>query len=567
VKLSFLSNMSLKKKLLGGFLLTAIITIIVGGKGLLNISKTVADIDDMKTIDLELLVSAEQLQIMALTHRRYEKDFFLNIGNPKKQEKYLDKFQSVSEKTKATLAKIVPMVEADPNLSNELKSAMKQSQTSYNDYAAGFVALTDKVLATPDITPQAANKMMKPIKEAIYKFEDGLGLLVVDAEKVIGEVTTTLVAEGHGSRMVIGLFLLIGVIVSILLGLLISRAITKPVLEAVKFAEKMSAGDFSAAIETDRKDEIGLFLIALNQMATQLKSTIQNVVMGINTLTESSTELATISEQLTSDAKNTSGRSDSVATAAEEMTANLNAVAAAMEQSTTNASMVAAATEEMSTTIAEIATNADKARTISSEAVEQAESASESMADLGRAAKDISHVTETITEISEQTNLLALNATIEAARAGEAGKGFAVVANEIKELAKQTAEATMDIKEKIDDVQSTTDQTITQIDSVTTIITDINDIVNGMATAVEQQSSATQEITANISQASEGMQEVNENVSQSSAVSGSITEEITDVNHSSDQMLASSNSVRESSTNLSDMAEQLKQAVARFKFA
>lgn len=109
------------------------------------------------------------------------------------------------------------------------------------------------------------------------------------------------------------------------------------------------------------------------------------------------------------------------------MTSNLHAVAAAMEQSSTNASMVASATEEMSATIAEIASNADKARKISNDAVRQAASASEAMATLGRAARDISHVTETITEISDQTNLLALNATIEAARAGDAGKGFAVV--------------------------------------------------------------------------------------------------------------------------------------------
>lgn len=567
MNLSFLLDISLRKKLLGGFLLTAIITGIVGGVGLLNISRNVEHFSEMKSGDLELLVGAEHLEIMALTHRRYEKDFLLNIGNPQKQEKYLEKFHNVSEKTKVMLSHIVPMVKADPHLSNEVKIAMQRSQDSYNEYINGFIALSDRVLANPGLTPQAANVMMKPHKEAIYTFEGGLELLIVDAEKMIQETTATLVAEGHASRMVIGIFLFVGILVSVLLGLLITRAITRPVLEAVQFAEKMSTGDFSAVIETNRRDEIGLFLIALNQMAAQLKSTIQNVVMGIHTLTDSSTELATISEQLTADAKNTSGRSNSVASAAEEMTANLNAVAAAMEQSTTNASMVASATEEMSTTIAEIATNADKARTISSEAVEQAANASKSMAELGRAANDITLVTETITDISEQTNLLALNATIEAARAGEAGKGFAVVANEIKELAKQTAEATLDIKGKIDDVQSTTKKSITQIDSVTKVITDINDIVNGMATAVEQQSSTTYEITANISQASEGMQEVNENVSQSSIVSGSITEDITDVHHSSGQMLTSSNTVLESSGNLSDLAEQLKQAVARFKFA
>jgi len=103
----------------------------------------------------------------------------------------------------------------------------------------------------------------------------------------------------------------------------------------------------------------------------------------------------------------------------------------------------------------------------------------------------ISKVTETITEISEQTNLLALNATIEAARAGEAGKGFAVVANEIKELAKQTNEATLDIKTKIEDVQVATDNTVADIEEISKVINNVNEIVVTITMAVGEQSKAT----------------------------------------------------------------------------
>lgn len=527
----------------------------------------VETIDELEKIDIKLLLHAEHIEELALTHRRYEKDFFLNIGNSKKQAGYLEKFKKTSAKTTKLLDTIVEEVSVDPHLSSELKSTIKESRGSYHEYARGFISLSEKVYMQKEISPQEANKLMGPLKNNIYKFEEGVDLLRTEAEQLVTDVTHKLAISGHKAIKTIGTLLIIGVTVSIFLGLVISRAITKPVDEAVAFAEKMSNGDFSQNLYTERKDELGLFIIALNQMANQLKDTIQNVVSGINTLSDSSTELATISEQLTSEAENTSDKSDAVAQAAEEMTTNLHTVAAAMEQSSTNASMVAAATEEMSSTIAEIAANADKARIISNDAVHQAANASEAMETLGKAAKDISHVTETITEISEQTNLLALNATIEAARAGEAGKGFAVVANEIKELARQTAEATMDIKEKIDDVQNTTDATITQIDSVGKVITDINEIVNGMATAVEQQSSATQEITSNISQASDGINEVNENVSQSSAVSSSISVEISGVNQSSDQLLSSSTTVHQSSINLSDLAEQLNRAVANFKFA
>lgn len=156
----------------------------------------------------------------------------------------------------------------------------------------------------------------------------------------------------------------------------------------------------------------------------------------------------------------------------------------------------------MTTTINEIAQNTEKANTITGEAVSEAKGASDNVDELGSAAQEISKVTETVTEISEQTNLLALNATIEAARAGDAGKGFAVVANEIKELARQTAEATQDIKRRIEGIQDSTSGTVTKIQQISKVINDVNDIVSTIASSVEEQSVTTKEIATNVAQAS-----------------------------------------------------------------
>jgi methyl-accepting chemotaxis protein len=219
----------------------------------------------------------------------------------------------------------------------------------------------------------------------------------------------------------------------------------------------------------------------------------------------------------------------------------------------------------MSSTINEIARNAEKAREISINAVKKVNESTGKMNELGAAAQAIGQVVETITDISEQVNLLSLNATIEAARAGEAGKGFAVVANEIKDLAKQTSEASMDIKAKIDNIQESSSGTLAGMKAVSAVITEVNDIVSTIATAVEEQSSATREISENISQASQGIEEVNQNVSQSSIVANEITKEISDVNQSSSEMADRSGQVSLSAEDLSKLAATLDEMVGRFK--
>jgi methyl-accepting chemotaxis protein len=324
-------------------------------------------------------------------------------------------------------------------------------------------------------------------------------------------------------------------------------------------------GDLTRRLEVKSKDEVGEMAQWFNVFIGNLQEMVGKIVDFAQQISESGTAMVAISEQMHHGAEQTSGRSNNVAAASEEMTANMNSVATAMEEATTNINIIASSAEEMTSTIAEIAQNSEKSGVIVGEAVTQADVVSKKVEELGCAAQKIGNVTETITEISEQTNLLALNATIEAARAGEAGKGFAVVANEIKELAKQTAGATGEIKSQISGIQETTKETVTEISKISTVINDVNEIVSTIVTAVEEQSVTTQEIAGNVSQASDGIEEVNQNVAQSSAVSSEIAQDIADVTQSANEMSASSGKVKLSSEELANMANDLNGLVGRFK--
>jgi methyl-accepting chemotaxis protein len=356
-------------------------------------------------------------------------------------------------------------------------------------------------------------------------------------------------------------------VIGLVMGFFISQGITRPINAAVAGLKDIAQGegDLTKRLEASSRDEVGELARWFNVFIEKLQGIIKDIAGGVETLSSSSTELSAISEQMTQGITTVSDNSNTVSAAAEEMTTNMTNVAAAMEESATNTNMVATAVDEMSATIGEIAQNAEKARSISGEASQKATTASTNMDQLGEAANAIGKVIETITDISEQVNLLALNATIEAARAGEAGKGFAVVANEIKELAKQTAAATQDIKEKIEGIQGTTNMTVGQIGEITQVITDVNDVVATIATAVEEQSAATRDIATNVAQASQGIQEVNENVNQSSSVSTEISKDIADVSVSMNEMSTSSSQVNLSAQELSKLSETLKQMVDQFK--
>jgi methyl-accepting chemotaxis protein len=334
-------------------------------------------------------------------------------------------------------------------------------------------------------------------------------------------------------------------------------------LEISTIAQEMASGNLQIQVQSRSKEDA--LMHSLSKMVSQLRLMFGEIAQGVDTLAQSAHDLHGVSDILGESSQNTAKRSSAVAASAEEMSANAASVATNMSHATLNLASVSTATEEMSATIAEIASNSERARAITHDASHQADELSQMMQELGASAQQIGQVTETINNISAQTNLLALNATIEAARAGSAGKGFAVVANEIKELARQTAQSTDDIKKKIQAIQTSTGSAVEEIIKIASVMRQVTHIVSSIATAVEEQTVTTRDIANNIHFASEGVSGANEGVIQTTRVLQTVAQDVATVHLAANEIRAASHKVQEGSGVLNSLASQLRSQVQRFR--
>jgi methyl-accepting chemotaxis protein len=530
--MKWFNKMKIASKLGFGFGLILILTTLLGVLSIRQLAQVNNNTVDIATNWLPSVKVLGTMRYTVATERRYELARALHTSD---SDKSAD--EAAMSKQYALLAQAEKQYE--PMITSP------QERQVYETYRTLWEKRTDLEKRTMDLLRQkkdaeARELMMSVEREALNAVGDKLDEDIQLNDKGAAEATRAAASTYASSRYwVIGILagaVILGTIIAFSLARSISSAASQMLATIQQIADKNL---MVADIHVTSEDEVGLASMALNQMKNGLHEMVHSIRATAEQVAAASQELSATSQQITANA--------------EETTAQAKVVSEAGVQVNTNLQTVASGSEEMSATIGEIAKNATEAARVSGEAVQAADSANQTVSKLGDSSIEIAKVIEVITSIAQQTNLLALNATIEAARAGEAGKGFAVVANEVKELAKQTAKATEEIKQKIGVIRENTGGAVAAIGGIKGVIDRISHISTIIATAVEEQSATTSEMSRNVTEAARG--------------AGMISDNIRGVADAAQNTSTNVGEAQTATDHLSQMATRLRDLVGQFKVA
>ncbi|MBV5307100.1 MAG: methyl-accepting chemotaxis protein [Desulfobulbaceae bacterium] len=349
--------------------------------------------------------------------------------------------------------------------------------------------------------------------------------------------------------------------------LFVATQIGKPIGKVADGLENINSGDadLTQRLAVTTGDETGKVSKLFNTFLERLQDIIRSLQEDAEKLNDSAGSIHGLIETIQEKTASANTISQRVFRSAGYQSQDMGTIALMIEESTGNFHAISSAVEELTATVTEIAGTSATAHANTLESTARMEKTLDKISELGQAANQIGKVTETISEISDQVNLLALNATIEAARAGEAGKGFAVVANEIKELARQVANAATEIKTRIEEVQHATQTTITEIRDSAEIISQNSEIVATIATAVEEQAATVNEIAKSLSEASEKLGDSNNKVSQASVyaaemstMANTVSERVTEVDEAVLSIFTTSEFLQQMAKKSADKTRQFK---------
>lgn len=569
--MNLLKNVKVRTKLISAFLIVAILIAVVGAVGVISLKNVAANSENMYSTNMQSVymmtdtrqnlteIKSDMLQLVYTKNASKKADLEKDIqANTDEDNKYFASYEKM------------PMNAVEKQNYPVFKSELQQ----YRNLRGNTIKLVD------DNNYAEAEKQFEEMSKVNDAMLETLGKLVNanldDAKNSNSDIQSLYIS----SNILIIILSIVGLVIAILLGLLISSDIHKPLMKMKNLAERLALYDFSTPITLTRGDEFGQTGTALNTAQSNVNRLVKAIMENSEDISASSEELSATCEELSSKAviideavakidnglQDSSAASEEISASVEEVDASINELSQKALEGSNNASQF----KERAT---EVQNNSKEAIEKTRKLYAEKQNKMLKVIEDGKVVDNIRVMADTIASIADQTNLLALNAAIEAARAGEQGRGFAVVAEEVRKLAEQSSQAVTNIQDTIVKVQEAFKSSIdTGSDILEFINRDVHvqfdaygetgtqysndsDFVSKMS---EDIAAMSEELTATVGQVSQAVQNMSVTTQKSNEEADTIKVSLDETTKAIEQVALTAQSQAE-------LAQKLNEIVHKFK--
>lgn len=501
-----LQQINIGKRLVASFGLVLAFVLIVAAAGQWALTTSADTASQVLTVDFGVNSAANDIHIAALDLRRFEKDYFINMGDKEKETEYFAKWNDIRQQMDMHLATIEKL-----GVDDKSRDAVRQIHADLAEYTTVFQSIVKRIDAGQIKTTADANKELVPFKDHVHRIEASVATLDDESTKRMDEKKKMIVAVEQSARMTTMLIAGLALIVVFILSVAITRSITRPIATVVGIAEKLAEGDTDQRVEVRGSDETAQLLAAMQKMidsnATMVAaaSNIADGNLGVTVTPRSERDtlgqaLARMIARLVEIIGEVRSAATSLATAAGQVSSTAQSVSAGNSQQAAAVQETTASLEQMNASIAQNADNSRQTETMAVKGSRDVEESGTAVRETVDAMKAIAEKISIIEEITYQTNLLALNAAIEAARAGEHGRGFAVVATEVRKLAERSQSSSREISALASSSVRVADRSGVLLADLVPSIKRTAELVQDVAAASNEQAAGVAQINQSLAQ-------------------------------------------------------------------
>ncbi|BAU27391.1 methyl-accepting chemotaxis protein [Aneurinibacillus soli] len=561
--------MTISKKLIGSFLLIAILLGITSSISFYYLKKIDSSYTDLVDRRALILSNAQKIQVEAAKQNNNLQGYLLT-----EDENSLKDLNTAHQNIDDLIGKTSQLVQHadDKKRLVKLEELNKQLKQKYDQ----LLQISPNNQNSNELT-DFFKKEIQPIEKQLEPVADEI---VNAQQKLMDEGSTENTETVNSAVTHIVLLSVIAFISALLIGFFTSRIISRPIVHMSKIAKKIALGDLTTEdIHVKNRDEIGALAESFNQMTENLRQLIRQISISAGYVTASSEELTASAEQsskasetITLTIQEVAIKAEKQAHGVEESVQAINEMSSGIQQIAANAQM----TSSLSIQTSQKAAEGNQAIQVTTKQMDSIYTTMNQLAnvikEMDEHSGEIEQIVKVMSEIAAQTNLLALNAAIEAARAGEHGRGFAVVADEVRQLAEKSSESAEQITQLITTIQKNThnavesmsvgtkevDAGIRVVHTAGELFKEITHFVGEVTNQTQEVSAASQQISANTAQVVHLVDLISEEAK--TVIAGS-----QNVSAASEEQLASVEEISSSAASLSKMAEELQALIGKFK--